>query len=133
MEEHLIELALDPNIKYKPNERAKESRDIAKQVSDQDHIIVPTDKTNPFSGMPTEEYKQKVLRHLLKDGKEISRERLILAQGQAEELLADIDRLCSKGERDFIQELLKSKAIPSPKLLIKDHKRKDKWGTSQPG
>jgi hypothetical protein len=75
MEEHLIELALDPNNKYKPNERAKEIRDIAKQVSDQDHIIVPTDKTNSFSVMPTEEYKQKVLRHLLKDGKEISREK----------------------------------------------------------
>jgi hypothetical protein len=128
MEEHLIELALDPNNKYKPNERAKEIQDIAKQVSDQYHFIVPTDKTNSFSVMPTEEYKQKVLRHLLKDGKEISRERLILAQEQAEELLEDIDRLCSKGERDFIQESLKSKAIPSPKLLIKDHKKKDKWG-----
>jgi hypothetical protein len=128
MEEHLIELALDPNNKYKPNERAKEIRDIAKQVSNQDHIIVPTDKTNSFSVMPTEEYKQKFLRHLLKDGQEISGERLILAQEQAEELLEDIDRLCSKGERDFIQESLKSKAIPSPKLLIKDHKKKDKWG-----
>jgi hypothetical protein len=53
---------------------------------------------------------------------------MILAQEQAEELLEDIDRLCSKGERDFIQESLKSKAIPSPKLLIKDHKKKDKWG-----
>jgi hypothetical protein len=53
---------------------------------------------------------------------------LILAQEQAEELLEDINRLCSKGERDFIQESLKSKAIPSPKLIIKDHKKKDKWG-----
>jgi hypothetical protein len=72
----------------------------AKQVSHQDHIIVPTDKTNSFSVMPTEEYKQKVLRHLLKDRKEISRERLILAQEQAEELLEGIDRLCSKGEQE---------------------------------
>jgi hypothetical protein len=52
---------------------------------------------------------------------------LILAQEQAEELLEGIKRFCSKGERDFIQESLKSKAIPSPKLLIKDHKKKDKW------
>jgi hypothetical protein len=128
MDTQLIELALDENNKYKPNERAREIRDIAKKVSDQDHIIVPTtNKTNVFTVMQTDDYKQKVLKHLLKDGKAISRERLIQAKEQADELFKAIDRLCSKGERDFVQESLKSKAIPSPKLLVKDHKKKDKW------
>jgi hypothetical protein len=120
METQLIETALNENNKYKPNARAKEIRDIAKQMSEQDHIIVPTDKTNSFTVMQTDDYKQKVLKHLLKDGKEISRERLIQAKEQANELLEEIDRLCSKSERDFVQEFLKSKGIPSPKLLVKD-------------
>jgi hypothetical protein len=80
---------------------------------------VPKDKTNSFSVMQTDDYKQKVLEHLLKDGKEISRQRLIQAKEQADKLLEEIDRLCSKGERDFVQESLKSKAIPSPKLLVR--------------
>jgi hypothetical protein len=134
METQLIQLALyeNNNNKYKPNSRAKEIRDIAKQVSEQDCIIVPTDKRNSFTVMQTEDYKQKVLKHLLKDGKEISRERLIQAKEQANELLEEINRLCSKRERDFVQESLKSKAIPSPKLLVKDHKKKDKWVNTQP-
>jgi hypothetical protein len=48
--------------------------------------------------MQTDDYKQKVLKHLLKDGKEISRERLIQAKEQADKLLEEIERLCSKGE-----------------------------------
>jgi hypothetical protein len=56
-----------------------------------------------------------------------SQERLIQAKVQADELLEEIDRLCLKSKRDFVQESLKSKAIPSPKLLMmKDHKKKDK-------
>jgi hypothetical protein len=42
--------------------------------------------------------------------------------------MESIDHLCSKNETDFIQESLKFKAIPSPKLLARDHKKKDKWG-----
>jgi hypothetical protein len=42
--------------------------------------------------------------------------------------MESIDHLCSKNETNFIQESLKSKAIPSPKLLVKDHKKEDKWG-----
>jgi hypothetical protein len=51
METQLIETVLDENSKYKPNARAKEIRDIAKQVSEQDHIIVPKDKTNSVTVM----------------------------------------------------------------------------------
>jgi hypothetical protein len=48
IETQLIETALDEdtNNEYKPKTRAKEIRDIAKQVSKQDHTIVPTDKTS---------------------------------------------------------------------------------------
>jgi hypothetical protein len=33
-----------------------------------------------------------------------------------------------KDEYDFAKVSLKSMAIPSPKLLVKDHKSKNKWG-----
>jgi hypothetical protein len=39
--------------------------------------------------MDADEYKQKVLHHLLKDGKEIPRERLVTAHEQATELLQE--------------------------------------------
>jgi hypothetical protein len=93
----------DKDNKYKLNARAKEIRDIAKQVSNQDRIIVPTDKMNSLTVMQTEDYRQKVLKHLIKNGKEISRERLIQAKKQADKLLEEINRLCSKSERDFVQ------------------------------
>jgi hypothetical protein len=71
METQLIQMTLDINNKYKPNARAKEIRDIIaklQQVSEhQDHIIVPTNKTNSFTVMQTDDYKQKVLKHLLKE------------------------------------------------------------------
>jgi hypothetical protein len=72
----------------------------------------------------------KVPRHLLKDGKEIPRERDWLRHTIkliANELLEEIDELCLKGEREFIQESLKSKAIPRQNYLwITRHKTK--WG-----
>jgi hypothetical protein len=64
----------------------------------------------------------------VKYGKVIPRERLTEAHEQAIELMESIDHLCSKNETDLIQESLQSNAIPSPKFLVKDHKKKDKWG-----
>jgi hypothetical protein len=89
-------------------------------------LITPTDKTNSFTTIEVNEYKQKMIRHLLKDGKVIPRERLTEAHEQAIELMESIDHLCSKNETDFIQESLKSKALPSPKLRAKEYKKKDK-------
>jgi hypothetical protein len=122
-------LALDDKNTYRPNARSQEIRDLANQVAESNNLIVPTDKTNSFTTMEVNEYKQKVIRHLLKDGKVIPRrERLTEAHEQALTLMENIDHLCSKNETNFIQESLKPKAIPSPKLLVKDHKKKDKWG-----
>jgi hypothetical protein len=98
-------------------------------VSPDNKVIVPADKTNWFATMEVDEYKQKVLRHLLPDGKEIDLQRIVDTHEQATELIEEIEIFCSKGEYDFIKESLKSGAIPSPKLFVKDHKPKDTtWG-----
>jgi hypothetical protein len=70
-----------------------------------------------------------VLKHLLKDGKEISRERLI--QAKVNKLMNYSKKLTDSAvkaakETSYKSHFLKSKAIPSPKLLVKDHKKKDK-------
>jgi hypothetical protein len=66
----LISLVLEEdNDHYRPNTRAQETNDVATQVSDNDHVIIPTDRTNSLAIMPTDEHKQKALRRLLKDGK----------------------------------------------------------------
>jgi hypothetical protein len=71
METTLIELALDDKNAYRPNARSQEIRDLANQVAESNNLIIPTDKTNSFTTMEVNEYKQKVIRHLLKDGKVI--------------------------------------------------------------
>jgi hypothetical protein len=125
----LIDLALDDKNTYHPNARSQEIRDLTNQVAESNNLIIPTDKTNSFTTMEVNEYKQKVvIRHLLKDGKVIPRERLTEAHEQSIKLMESIDHPCSKNETDFIQESLKFKAIPSPKLLVKGRKKKDKWG-----
>jgi hypothetical protein len=94
---------------YQHNQRAQYIQALAKEDSAADQVIVPTDKTNSFVLMDARIYKQKVLRHLLKDGKEIPLSRLVLdAHEQAAELFEDIDRFCSKGEHGFFQESFKS-------------------------
>ena len=47
---------------------------------------------------------------------------------KANELLIDISGLLSDNERNFIQESLDSRAILTPILLIKDHKKPNKNG-----
>ena len=47
---------------------------------------------------------------------------------QAIDLLEDISDIVSDNERNYIKECIDSKAIPTPKLLIKDHKDLDEEG-----
>ena len=44
------------------------------------------------------------------------------------EVLLDMEELFDKNEYKFIKETIESKAIPTPKLLVRDHKPRDKEG-----
>jgi len=60
----------------------------------------------------------------------VSREKLADVKEQALQLLHDKVELgvLSDKEESFIRQTIESKAIPSPKLLIKDHKNPDTEG-----
>ena len=91
-------------------------------------VVVPTDKTNSFRTIETEEYINWVTKHLNKSAITSSHERIKEIFKDANELLLGIEDLLSENEYHFILETINSRAIPTPKLLIKDHKKKDSDG-----
>ncbi len=105
--------------------KSSEVKDIQTQLKgDDNQVVVPTDKTSSFRVVKIKDYIKWVLKHLKKSAKEIDRERLIEVQKQAGILLEERRHVISAKEAEFIEQSIKSKAIPSPKLLIKDHKDK---------
>ena len=64
-----------------------------------------------------------VKEHLKKSAKEIERGRVTEIFEDSKVLLDSIGFKMSKNEVGHINESLKTKAIPAPKLLIKDHKK----------
>ena len=60
--------------------------------------------------------------------KEVSADKLLLIFDDAFELLHDLEDILLMKERVFIEESLKMRAIPMPKLPIKDHKKADSKG-----
>jgi len=73
--------------------------------------------------------------HLTKNAKEVSREKLADVKEQALQLLHDKVELgvLSDKEESFVKQTVESKAMPSPKLLIKDHKKPDNEGNFPAG
>jgi hypothetical protein len=91
-------------------------------------LVVPTDKTNSFKVVKKEDYLDWVQAHLDEAAIEVSVDRLQSIFDEAFDLLRDLDDFLSDNERGFIEESLKTRAIPTPKLLIKDHKEMDESG-----
>jgi len=94
-------------------------------------VAVPTDKTNSFRTVSKSNCCKWVQGHLTKNAKEASREKLACVKEQALQLLHDkveLGVLSDKEETSFVQQTVESKAMPSPKLLIKDHKNPDNEG-----
>jgi hypothetical protein len=75
-----------------------------------------------------EDYLEWVRVHLDEAATEVSAEKLQSIFDEAFELLDDVGDFLSDDERGFIEETLKTRAIPTPKLLIKDHKAMDERG-----
>ena len=129
MEEEVLDLAFKYSEKETTTPRAEAVKNLQKSLKkDIYHAVVPTDKTNSFKVMQVDEYIKQVKEHLQKNAKEIPRSRLTEVGDQAMSLLQEIQNSLSEKEAEFILQSLQSKAIPSPKLLIKDHKKADKDG-----
>jgi hypothetical protein len=89
-----------------------------------DEVVVPTDKTNSFRVIPLATYIAQVHIHLQAHGKKISHTDLTTISTEASSILNDLQPFLSTGEWGFLNQSIRSHAIPTPKLLIKDHKPK---------
>ena len=86
-------------------------------------VIIPTDKTNSFAMMSTREYAKEINKHLAKNAVAIERNRLTEIVDNCFSFIQELDPYISTNEREYLKEKVQSKAIPNPKILVKDHKK----------
>ena len=116
----------EPQLETK---KAKKIRELEEKLKENGEVvIVLMDKTNSFRTIEKEKYIQWVYDHLKEVAKEVSIDKLMAILNKAYELLNNLEDTLSPKEKEFIVELLKTKAVPMPKLLIKDHKKADNKG-----
>ena len=85
-------------------------------------------KTNSFRVVKKEKYINWVYYHLKGVAKEVLVDKLSLIFDNAYKLLNKLENILLTKEKQFIEESLKMRAVPTPKLLIKDHKKADSKG-----
>ena len=101
---------------------------LLKEIRETDLVVVPTDKTNSFRTMDVERYKMEIDKHLSKNAVAIERAKLTEIHDSCSDKLNELQELASDKELAFLDEKIRSKAIPQPKILIKDHKEPDSEG-----
>lgn len=126
VEQTLIESLLSGRNPGK-NQKDKKIRRIEKLLKNESNlIIVPTDKTNSFQVVKIQDCTRWVLSHLNKSAKVINPKLLEGIRKKALNLQEDYMDIFSKNEAGYLSELINTGAIPTPKLLIKDHKKLNK-------
>ena len=129
VERELISQVLDEGrFKYKEDKRSKDVKRVRKLLAQTDLVAIPTDKTNSYRTVKTEDYKKWVIKHLAESSAEIPRSKVVEVYHQAKEFLEELQPSLSENEFAAILESIESKAVPTPKLLIKDHKKPDANG-----
>ena len=83
---------------------------------------VPTDKTNSTRVIKIEDYKLWVSDHLHKAANLALRPKVMAIYENVNLLPEKVKLDLSVKEEKFVRQYLATRAIPSPKLLIKDHK-----------
>jgi hypothetical protein len=91
-------------------------------------MVIPTNKMNSYKVINKEEYIEWVLDHLKTDAIEVSADKLVKIHEEGNELLSKLGNTLSEKEMGFVEEMLDSRAVPTPKLLIKDHKPMNEIG-----
>mgnify|MGYP001787478984 FL=1 len=131
LEEEILREALDKVDTKGTNPKSHKIKTLQQKLRNKaDQVVVPTDKTNSFRTVSKSNYSKWVISHLAKNAKEVPRSQLTDVQKLAFDILRDKTELgiFSDKEEQFVQQTIQSKAIPSPKLLIKDHKNPDSEG-----
>jgi hypothetical protein len=78
--------------------------------------------------MDIERYKMEVNKHLSERAIVIERAKLTEIYDSCFDKLNKLQEIASEKELMFLDEKIRSKAIPQPKILIKDHKGPDQEG-----
>ncbi len=116
-------------IEWNTRTRGTEVKDLLKKLKESNLVVVPTDQTNSFRTMDVEDYKMETFKHLSKGAIKIERARLTEIYDSCVDKLNELQEPASDKELAFVlQEKIYSKAIPQPKILIKDHKEPDSEG-----
>jgi hypothetical protein len=105
-------------------------KDVLKELKDSDLVAVPTDKTNLFCTMDIERYKMEVNKHLSERAIVIERAKLTKIYDSCFNKLNELQEIASEKELTFLDEKIKSKAIPQPKILTKTTRDQTKKETS---
>jgi hypothetical protein len=105
---------------YRPKLKSEAVKMANKNLKLTSTVIIPTDKTNSFRCIHIDDYEKCTTKHLLKNGKEIPGSKLVQVFEDANGLLENLEHIMSEEEYTFVKDSINSKAIPSPKLLIKD-------------
>ena len=100
-----------------------EFKDLLKMLKEHDLVVISTDKTNSFAMMSTREYAKEINKHLAKNAVAIERNRLTEIVDNCFSFIQELDPYISTNEREYLKEKVQSKAIPNPKILVKDHKK----------
>jgi hypothetical protein len=95
---------------------------ILKDLKKSELIVVLTDKTNSFHTMDVERYKMEVFKHLSESKVDIERAKLTEIHDSCSDKLNKLRELASENDLAFLDEKIRLKAIPQPKILIKDQR-----------
>ena len=106
----------------KTTKLSSDIKGMMKVLSKSDKVVVPTDKTNSIRVIELDFYIELVEGHLNTAATLSPRERLIEIHDDTEEMLEENIGSYSEQEYEFLNEMIETRAIPTPKLLIKDHK-----------
>jgi hypothetical protein len=79
-------------------------------------MVIPTDKTNSYKVINKEKYIEWVLDHLKTDAIEVSADKLVKIHEEGNELLLKLGNTLSEKEMGFMEEMLDSRAVPTPKF-----------------
>ena len=123
VEDETINMAFKYKQTTQEHQKSSDIRSLVSQLKTSIYtVVVPTDKTNSFRTMDVHAYEKQMLQHLQANGREIDRDYVRTVFDAANDMYRDKKHLLSKHERAALEQCIQSKAIPTPKLLIKDHK-----------
>ena len=104
------------------NRKTVESYDVFQELKKSRCVYVLTDKTKPTRVIKTKDYKRRVSDRPQKAADLALRLKVMAIYENANLLLEKVKLDLSVKEEEFVRQYLATRAIPSSKILIKDHK-----------